>query len=713
LVENPSSDRPEGFMSDASAFQFERFGRALHLVLDSADALEQVLALDHAYWVALSAPIESLHMDPRFLEFVDSDKDGRIRSEELRRAVAWVLPLLANRAGLSAGSDSIRPEDVDVRAPAGPDLAEAIRRLQGLRETESDAPLTLAEVRLSSASSKLSLDPLGPEEVLDPGVADVLSAAISAGEGFEGDGGGWGVDPYGLERFVASAQARIAWIDDLANADVGDPRVPFGPVTRDLFVAIDAIEDKVNEYFVLCRAASVDDEFRVRGLPSETEAPAVVDLDALSDAVRQAPLAPPTASRTLSQGPSINPSYESEISALFAGPIAAAYGEDAELEEAQWWDLNRRFASHRVWAEADPAPHLAALSDARLRECLEDDRLKRTRAGVADRARDALDAGRLRDVDKLLSYQKNLLRLTNNFVSFPDLYRPGRRALFDRGDLLLDGRRFNLAIAVHDRSRHKVLAETSNICIVYLRISGAQTEPYEVAVAVTSGGMGNVAIGKRGVFTEPTGALLDAEVVDIVTNPISLGEAMTAPLRRLGEVFSKKIESLSESAQSNLDETGLAAVDQARGAKTPGAPEAPKPSAKEAAPSSSLLAGGSFAIAALGSSLAFVTKTLSTMSFGDVATGLLIALFGVLGPATLLAAIKLRSRDLSPMLEGSGWAVNRAMRLTWRQSRYFTQTPRYPKGSRRRGAIAGWVVGLVLATAALVGAGWALLEAGF
>ena len=88
--------------------------------------------------------------------------------------------------------------------------------------------------------------------------------------------------------------------------------------------------------------------------------------------------------------------------------------------------------------------------------------------------------------------QAYLLSFANNFVSFPDLYNPKRRALFEMGTLIMDGRHFNLSIRVHDRSQHANIARASNMLVLYAEVgSKAKGKLYEVAVPVTSGSKGN------------------------------------------------------------------------------------------------------------------------------------------------------------------------------------------------------------------------------
>jgi hypothetical protein len=123
-----------------------------------------------------------------------------------------------------------------------------------------------------------------------------------------------------------------------------------------------------------------------------------------------------------------------------------------------------------------------------------------------------------------------------------------------------------------------------------------------------------------------------------------------------------------------------------------------------------VLAGGGIAVAALGSSLAFITKTLAGLSTMAVLSGILGALAAVIVPTIIIAWLKLRARDLSAILEGSGWAINARMSLTRRLARYFTHRPGYPRGSRGlwRRHLRWLVYALLLAAAAA--AVWGLYE---
>ena len=94
-----------------------------------------------------------------------------------------------------------------------------------------------------------------------------------------------------------------------------------------------------------------------------------------------------------------------------------------------------------------------------------------------------------------------------------------------------------------------------------------------------------------------------------------------------------------------------------------------------------MLVGISLSAAAIGSAMAFVTKTLADMSTVQILFSLMSAALVVAIPVTLIAVIKLRRQDLSSLLEGCGWAINARMRFNRAQRRQFTKRIGLPEGS--------------------------------
>jgi hypothetical protein len=91
-----------------------------------------------------------------------------------------------------------------------------------------------------------------------------------------------------------------------------------------------------------------------------------------------------------------------------------------------------------------------------------------------------------------------------------------------------------------------------------------------------------------------------------------------------------------------------------------------------------LLMGGGIGLAALGSSVAFIAKSLQNVSVFTV----IGVLFGIMlvfgGPCVVISLNKLYRRDLARFLEAAGCALNHSMRLTFILGLFFTFSPRRP-----------------------------------
>jgi len=235
----------------------------------------------------------------------------------------------------------------------------------------------------------------------------------------------------------------------------------------------------------------------------------------------------------------------------------------------------------------------------------------------------------------------------------------------------MDGRRFNFSVKVFDRSVHSGVARSGNMFVLYVEVLPSDGQRYEVAVPVTSGGRGNLYVGKRGIFLDCTGRESDARVVQIIENPISLSEALISPFRRLGRTLTGKIESLTSTAEKKLDAAVSTVVEPLAGGK-----------GNRSLLAGGLLMGGGVALAALGSAVAYIAKTLSGVPAWKILVGIAGAILAVALPASIIAVLKLRQRDLSTILEGSGWAINAKMKLTFSLGRFFTHKPPLPESAR-------------------------------
>lgn len=668
-------------------FRFQRFGRTPHLRIETPDDLRRAAALDEAHWVATNAPIETLSCDPGFLAALDFDGNGRILCYEVRRAIKWLFAVLRDPSDVQPGSPVLRLGAVDPEHADGQRVLTASRKMLDRLGTPDAGSLDLTQIR--GIKAEVEAMPVSEAGVVLPGASEdeglcaFLEAMLSTIGGAAHPSGKQGVDTKILEAFLEQAHAYLDWWQrgQLPEGQPTSALMPLGAATSEAYGAYEALRGKVDQFFGQCEAALLDARLvaRMGWTEEELEGLDFDDPEVIALVLRRAPLAQASPARELRLDEGLNPHYADAAARFRELVLVPLLGGDGQrLGARSWQELKRTLAPHAEWVRTRPETPTATLGVERLRLYTEPSYAQRVRDLLSRSEQTALVLDNIRLTERLVLYQAYLFTLANNFISFPNLYDPTRRALFEMGSLVMDGRRFNLAVRVRDRARHVKVAQTSNMYVMYLKVrpkGGA--DPYELAVPVTCGGRGNLCVGKRGVFADLAGDEHDAEVLQVIENPISLGEALLAPLKRLVRLVSGRIESLADDAEKRLDSETKQAVDGAysTAAAAPAAAAA-QPAAKPAAGGAgNVIMGSGVALAALGSAFAYIGKTLAGLGWAKVAGGLGAAVLAVVIPSSVAAFLKLRSRDLSSILEGSGWGINAGMRLTFRQGRVFTQRP--------------------------------------
>ena len=671
-------------MSDRHRMTFKRYGRCRHLHIATARDLALAIELDEAHWAAVNAPLSTINCDSTFLELLDTDNNSRIICHELRNAIAWTLDTLCDYSGLESASDVLKLDATNADSPDGRRIrGAAARMLESLNESGA-GQITLEQVRQIKARAEST--PVSEAGIVlseasdDPDIRAFIADAINVTGGAAHPSGESGLGPTQLEEFISSTETWLEWYNQSAIPSPGATTdiMPMGPETPAVYDIFAAVRGKIDQYFVQCQAAALDERFVQRMGWTESEL-AELDFDdpaTLRHVLAKAPLARARTDGILHFDDPINP-YCRPLLQRFRAEVAARILDDngPEFSAQQWQQIKDLFEARQAWAASKPEGPIESLGVEKINTYLSPEHVAAVRSLMAGSAETAFDLDNIRLTEKLILFQGHLLNFANNFVSFPHLYDPNRRAMFEAGTLIIDGRRFCLAVAVDDRKAHVQIARTSSMFVLYVEVMPGPTDSgkYEVALPVTAGNRGNLCLFKRGLFVDVAGNQCDARVVEIIENPISLREAFVAPFIRLGRLLTGKIESLTTRAEEKLDADTTRAVSQIT------ANDARASTSKQNAPTGNMLMGAGVAVAALGSALAYITKTLADTSWLAIAIGLLAAVLVILLPTSIVAVLKLRKRDLSAILEGSGWGINARMRLTWKMARFFSRRPPYPK----------------------------------
>lgn len=685
-----------------------RFAGSLMLDLTCFEDLKAAIEIPEALWVAIACPTSGMKCDPRFLELLDADGNKRIRVKEVKEAVAFVQKHFHTFAGCDAGSDVLMLSHLTREADV---LRQAAVLLLDLLASEEDE----VHERLSLAQLRAGLERLSAAEHFGEGLLTQQAVASELKEvhlqltqlfpdTFNRHG------KPAISRALLSrarSQLQLARAHQRLRSEAmlwGEQSLPFAK-------RLLQVQSPLNAYFLLCRLVESQPELQeALRLKTEQVNPLLGDLEALTKATAALPVALPQRDGVLRFDTlSGSPSREA-LESLRADVLIPLLGQAEQLDELRWRTLERQALQVVAWQETWDqlpvvlrAPELLTVSDETL--------LKLEAACEADLAQKKL-LDRLVDLERLVLYQRWLLEFCNNFISMPALYDPHRGSLFDWGRLILAGREFHLSVIVPEHAAHVKQASSTPLCLAYVRVSTHRAEdaPFEVAVPVTAGNSSGIQVGRRGVFLQHDGKEYDAEVIEVVAHPVSLWEATFQPFSRIGQFITSKFESLSNAGLGTLDTSLNKGMDvfssTAHKAVLTGATSAAATTAATAATSAAattaatsaaaattaaaagstnmltLLAGGGLAIAALGSSLAFILAQLRQLTLVDVVSTLLMLFTLVALPSGLVGWLKLRRRNLAVVLEGSGWALNDRLLVTSQAGPLFTRRPSMPSNTR-------------------------------
>lgn len=670
---------------------YRRFGGSTHVRVDTFAQLKEAVNVPETQWVATSAPLSSFAADATFLALLDSDHNDRIRVNELQAAVAWLSGVLSTDVGVDARSATLTLAHLAPTAEAIKRAAEAVLDVVAAADR---ATVTLDQVRAAEgplrAAGRNGDGIVAAAQV--PAAAQALAAQIvSLFPEVKNRAGLAGVSPDNLAAFRAARASFLAHVDSKAAVFV------WGDHSLARAQQVQAVTDVLDEHFLLCRLVASQPDARERfRLAADRIEGLVGNRAAMQAALAALPIAPPDpagvlAFSTLHRGPHLE-----ALQAFAADVLANTPGDKQLLTEATWSGLKATAASILAWQNAYETHQLApiAASVAAIADADLDAIAVAQQKDLDDKV--ALDA--IADLEKLLLLQRFLLAFANSFLAMPDLYT-NHRALYERGHAILAGRRYELSLLVPDLGAHKAHTEQGTTCVVYGKVFDKDGGPgFDVVLPKTRGWSNELVVGKRGLFYDLDNKEHDLVVTHIVRQPVSVLEAALSPFLRIGEFLNKKLESLNAGVDEAVDKHSAALGNTFDGTKAaaaaaltraplpaPAAPAAPAPAAASTSAAGpamgNALAMGGLAVAAVGSSVAFIAAQLKALSVADLLSIVVVGFAAIAGPSGFVGWLKLRRRNLAQLLEGAGWALNDRLRVTPALAARVTQTPSRVAGS--------------------------------
>lgn len=666
--------------SAAHRWRFVRLGGVDQVLLESGADILALDTLDQKLWVALSCPVKGLQFDERTLQLLDVDGDGRVRAPEILAAVRWLGLVLKDANDLVAGQDGVRLAALRDDTPEGRSiLASARHILAGLGKPDAEL-ITVTDTLATAevfAQGRLNGDGVvPPSSVPDGALRGVAEAVVACTGGVLDRSGAQGYDAATLTAFFAACEAFDGWMRS-AEADARTI-LPLGDGTQSAFAAVEAVRAKVDEFFARCRLASFDE----RALASLQREEVLVldaaakDLSISLDEVRAFPLASTAAGGELPLTDGVNPAWTSAVAALRDAAVKPLLGADrASLGEDDWRALCERLQAYAAWTAARQGESVQALGIGRVREILAGDARASLAALIADDLRLADAVNAITSVEKAARLHRDLFRLLNNFVNFSDFYAR-RKAVFQAGTLYLDARSCDFCVAVLDAAKHATLAPMSRAYLAYLDCRRPSGETLQIAAAFTAGDSDNLFVGRNGLFYDRQGRDWDATITRIVDNPISIGQAFFSPYKKLLRWIEEQVAKRAAADEAGATAKLQASAGQVGGAATTGVVQPPKKM------DIGVLAAISVAIGGITTVLGGIMQAFFGLGY-LMPLGMLGLVLLISGPSMVIAWLKLRQRNLGPILDANGWAVNALTRINLPLGRSLTSVSEIPAGATR------------------------------
>jgi hypothetical protein len=449
------------------------------------------------------------------------------------------------------------------------------------------------------------------------------------------------------------------------NAEPFTP--PYGDLSDDAEAAVNAIRAKVADWFMRCKLVQFDED-ATSVLDVQVDQIAAISGNNLvesTDTISTYPLLRPRKDALLPVEGGINPAWQDAFSKVKTLVFDVDFVGKESIGEDEWNGVLAKIDAYTAWKTAGE-----------------------TAMNEAVAAQLAAHSAAIEPVEKMVRCCRDYIKLLHNFVVFKDFYsrKPESEAVFQAGKLYIDQRCCELCVKVADMGKLTASAGQSGMYLLCCHcVSKVQGKEMDIVAAITDGETGDLKEGKNAVFYDRMGRDWDATVTKIIDNPISVRQAFWSPYRKFGNWVTDKItKSASEKESKQFDEmTSKAdtATTNLTAKPAEGAPEgaaAPKAAPFDIAKFAGIFAAIGLAFGAIGAALGMLGSFVVAKWYNVI---LLVAAVIILisGPSMLLAWLKLRKRNLGPVLNANGWAINSRVLVNTTFGATLTSMAQYPK----------------------------------
>ena len=686
------------------SWSYENIGGSTRVRINTGADIANLAELDLKKWTVLSCPTAGLDIDEQSLKYIDADNDGRIRVDDVISTSQWLASVVNDADLLVKGDDSIDIQSFNKNVADGKKLYSSARQilenlgkkgtLISLADTK-DIAAVFAKTRFNGDGVITESTPEGSEEKV------VVSAIVGALGGVVDRSGDVGVNAELIEKFYQLLADYLAWWEAAVPA-------PYGVDTDKAIEAYNALDAKVKDYFMRAALASFSPESATK-LDVQVGVIEAIGADSLVDKTEEiaaCPIARITGKAELDLNASINPAWLAKFNTL----VSIVKPKEKSLTEESWVAIGASFAAYNAWKTAKKGSEVESLGVDVIRQLLADDKKQALLDLVAQDLELKETADGIDLVHRFMFMYRDFYRLLCNYVTFQDFYTrdKGVKAIFQSGRLLIDQRECRMCMNVTDMSKHNSMAPASGMYLVYCDcFTKASAAKKSIVAAITVGDVGDLFVGKNAIYFDNEGMMWDAVITKIVDNPISVGQAFWSPYRRMATT----IENLINKRAAEKDS---AVMDDAN-AKINATPDV-KPVEKEVkapfdiAKFAGIFAAIGMAVGMIGTLLVSIFKGFFALEWWQLILAFVGILLVISGPAMVLAWMKLRRRNIAPLLNANGWAINASSRISIPFGETLTDIARFPKmklkdpyAKKGLSAFSKWVLSLLIIAVVIAG----------
>ena len=658
------------------SWNYENIGGSTRVKIITGADIANLDQLDPKMWTVLSCPSTGLEIDEKSLKYIDTDHDGRIRVNDIVDTSQWITSVIKDADLLLEGADSIDIEQFDQDNTAGKKLYNSSRQILANLGKEGNI-ITLADTADNAAIfaktgfngdgiiSELTTNDLDEKAAIAAIIKTIGNITDRSGEN--------GVNAESIEKFYQALTDYTAWQAAAIEA-------PYGADTDKAIEAYNALDAKVKDYFVRAKLATFSPESTAKldVQASLIETISADNLTSKTDEIASYPLARITDKAELNIDAPINPAWTAQFQTL----VSIVKPTEKAFTEASWAAIGATFAAYNAWKAAKKGAEVEVLGIDAINKFIADNKKQALLDLVAQDAALKEEAESIEMVNKFLHIYRDFYRLLRNFVTFHDFYDKDKEvgAIFQSGRLIIDQRECRLCMKVSDMGKHNSMAAASGMYLVYCDcVSPIKGTKQIIVASVTVGDIGDLFVGKNAIYYDNEGGVWDAVITKIIDNPISIGQAFWSPYRRVSTVVENLINKSAADKDANMMKDITAKINAAP-TTAPAAAEA-KAAAQpfDIAKFAGIFAALGMAVGMIGTALSSLLKGIFDLSPIELVGAFIGILLVISGPAMVMAWMKLRRRNIAPLLNANGWAINAASKISIPFGETLTDIAKYPK----------------------------------